>query len=922
MNPKRFVPFLTALLIILAGGLSAQPPVIDSLQHQFYENTNDSVRWEIAYQLYQEYKMSQTDSAYAWARRGHELALHINHPYLMGVSHYRVGLAAARRHNYEEAMQEHMRAIELLKPLGQDSMVIDIDFEIGKIYAAQGDFEKAKASYDRFYQYYLKKQDGLSLIFVLSNYGTMYELKEQYDSVLYYANQALEVAKTHGLTEYLSPIHSNIAAGYYLTRQYELAIPEFWNALKYSEPGNMRNRFFTFYGIGNTYYDLNRMDSCIFYYQKAKVAASEYGDLKLVADVTHWLAEAYAKLGEHENAYLQLWDYKKTDDSIRNALSEEKLAALSVEYDTQKKETQIVQQQIALDRETNRRRSLLLVSIFSFLILGGGTLYWRNRQRMEQRQATLELQLKEQEAHKLKELDQLKSTFFANISHEFRTPLTLILGPLKQMQKGTFTGDLKKTQTKMIRSGERLLELVNQLLELSKLESGRIELIEKEDNLSQFMRALVYSFETPAMDKQIHYQIQLPTEDIQAVFDADKLEKIITNLLSNAFKFCPEKGRIKFSMTTEAMKANEEFLLRVKLSDNGPGIAEEDLPHLFERFYSHRTHHENQNGIGIGLALTKELVRLLNGTIEVASTPGEGTTFALSIPLKQGSEKQPADRTFTVPNGEIPVRAVFEETVAIPQAAANGRPSVLVVEDNPDLRAYICEQLGTQYDLLQADHAAVGLEIAWSQIPDLIITDVMMPHMDGNEFCRHLKQDERSSHIPVIMLTARADQENKMQGLSSGADAYLTKPFDPEELALRVQKLIEQRRQLREKYAAVLNSYELNIRHADSMEEQFLQKCVQVIERQIGEETFSTSGLAQAVNMSRSQLHRKIKALTDQSPSVFIRTIRLQHAYQLLQQKSGNISEIAFEVGIPNLAYFSRCFSQQFGFPPSELLYK
>lgn len=917
MNPKRTIPTLLTLYFWMLTGLTAQSPAIDSLQDLYYQQKNDSVRWELAYQVYQEYRLSQTDSAYAWVKRGHELAQKINRPYLLGISHYRLGLAAARQHQYEEAMQAHMHAIELLDPLGQDSMVIDIDFEIGRIYAAQGDFEKARASYDRFYQYYLEKDDGSSLLFALSNYSSMYEMQEQYDSVLHYAMRSLEIAQTYDLKEYLTPIHNNIAGGYYLTKQYEKAIPEFWNALKHSTADNIRNQYYAFYGIGNTFYDLQQMDSCIFYFRKAQTAAKEYGDIRMVADVTQWLSEAYAKTGDYENAYHQLWDFKKAGDSIRNALSEEKLAALSVKYDTQKKEAQIAQQEIALARETNRRNTFLALALFSLLLLGGGTLHWRNRQKMIRQQADMELQLKEQEANKLKELDQVKSTFFANISHEFRTPLTLILGPLKQWQNGTLQGDVKTTQGRMIRQGERLLELVNQLLELSKLESGHIELNKKENNITQLIRTLVFSFESVAMDKQIHYQTNFPTQPYLAVFDDDKLQKIITNLLSNAFKFCPENGRVTFSMEVQ----KNGSLLQLSVSDNGPGIAKADLPHLFDRFYSHRDHRENEHGIGIGLALTKELVKLMEGTIAVDSTVGKGTAFTVRLPMPLTKKANAA--VVRKPSLGVAVSGDVEPEVgATPGSGANTQASVLIVEDNPDIRAFIAEQFAAQYQILEAEHAADGLELAWDQIPDLIITDVMMPHMDGNEFCRQLKQDERSSHIPVIILTARADQGDKLTGLSSGADAYLTKPFDPEELSLRVTKLIEQRRQLREKYAAGLKNYELHIRHADSMEEQFLQKCVEAIESRIGEEDFGPTNLAESVNMSRSQLHRKLKALTDQSPSVFIRTIRLQHAYQLLQQKSGNISEIAFEVGIPNLAYFSRCFSQQFGFPPSELLYK
>jgi DNA-binding response OmpR family regulator len=394
---------------------------------------------------------------------------------------------------------------------------------------------------------------------------------------------------------------------------------------------------------------------------------------------------------------------------------------------------------------------------------------------------------------------------------------------------------------------------------------------------------------------------------------------MVSNLLSNAFKFTPEKGRVTVEMTV-VQQSNEQIELKISVANTGKGIPPEQLPHIFDRFYSQPQESAAMQSSGIGLALTKELVELHGGTIQAASEPHQRTVFTFTLPLLLA-------KAATTELAPPPPAAVFAEAEApeMPQTTNSRHPIVLLVEDNPDLRAYIKEQLVNHYQILEAVHGKQGLDLAIAHIPDLVLTDVMMPEMNGMELCQMLKTDERTSHVPVVMLTARSDQQDKISGLSTGADAYLTKPFDAEELQIVVHNLIEQRRKLREKFAVDFGASPATAPSLDFVspaEDAFLKKVTAAVKARLDDENFSIENLGETVGMSRSQLHRKLKAITDQSPSVFVRTLRLQHAYHLLQQRAGNISEVAFQVGIPNLAYFSRSFSEQYGFPPSTLLHE
>lgn len=527
-------------------------------------------------------------------------------------------------------------------------------------------------------------------------------------------------------------------------------------------------------------------------------------------------------------------------------------------------------------------------------------------------------QLAEQ-AEKLKEMDQQKSRFFANISHEFRTPLTLIKGPVEQSLQ-TPDETISKEDKIMIRNNtNRLLRLVNQLLDLSKLDAHSLEFNPVTGDIFEFLRTIGSAFSSHADQRKINYNVHVSGDKLFVLFDHDKLEKIVYNILSNAFKFTPDKGEI----TLKAYIAKENSLLIIDIKDNGIGISLEQQQFIYDRFYqTDNSLTREHEGSGIGLALTKELLNLMNGNIEVESQPGKGSKFTIKLPiLKQLPSEELKEiiaensrKEFYSPdqilNSSVDVKPVNEND-------DSEIPIVLIVEDNTDMRNFIKKQLTNDYRILEAPNGKEGLEIAKKEIPDLIVTDLMMPQMDGMTLCKKLKTDERTNHIPVIMLTAKAGQEQKIEGLETGADSYLTKPFDRKELQVLVKNLITQRKQLREKFGrAVL--LEPKLIPVSSLDEQFLQKVMKHLEDNLSDAEFGVPEMQDKLAMSKTQLHRKMKAITNEAPGEFMRNYRLKRAAQILSQKGENVTQVAYAVGFNNLSYFAKCFKELHGVAPSD----
>ena len=540
-----------------------------------------------------------------------------------------------------------------------------------------------------------------------------------------------------------------------------------------------------------------------------------------------------------------------------------------------------------------------------------------------------QLHFEQQEAKRVKELDTLKTQLYANITHEFRTPLTVILGMAQQV-KAKPTEHLETGMDMIVRNGNQLLNLVNEMLDLSKLEDGKMTLHLVKGDVINFLRYVVESFQSLAASQQKQFHFLSDADELVVVYDAEKLRQIITNLLSNALKFTAAQGNVYVSISQEETEEPGYTVMVLKVKDTGIGIPENQLQHIFDRFYQlDNSHTRKAEGTGIGLALTKELVKLMNGTIAVKSPAvgaTKGTEFTITLPLQKVNEEDFAATAPAFVNEltAVPLAARKEPVVISNEHTAPTTALILLVEDNVDVVAYTASCL-PQYKLAVGKDGKEGFDIAVEIIPDLIITDVMMPFIDGFEMCRKLRQDERTSHIPIIMLTAKADLQSKLEGLEKGADVYLEKPFHKEELLLRIKKLLELRKNLQQYYSrqigipsAAVTDESIIATIEEPAEHEFVKKVRQIVEDNFTNYEFSVEQLCKLIFMSHSQLHRKLEALTGCSPNKFIRIIRLNKAKELLSDPSVSIAAIALDCGYNDPGYFARVFKQEYGVTPQD----
>ena len=529
-------------------------------------------------------------------------------------------------------------------------------------------------------------------------------------------------------------------------------------------------------------------------------------------------------------------------------------------------------------------------------------------------QYLLNRRLSEQEKLRLKELDDFKTRFFTNITHEFRTPLTVMLGMSEQLAKDE-TDDPKRNKLGLIkRSGENLLRLINQILDLAKLESNTLQMNYIQGDILTFIHYVTESLHSLANAQNLMLRVESEQSKIVIDYDPERFLQIIHNLLSNAIKFTPSGGKVVIRADVKGQ------WLHVSVTDSGAGIPPEELPHLFERFFQARNQeHAKAGGTGIGLSLTRELVKAMGGEISVESSVGVGSTFLVRLPITNNSA--------LVTSGSNIKMDIRKPSLAKPQITHSEEPmqshpltapTVLLVEDNPDVVEYLSACLKEHYYLEFAYNGQAGIDMALENVPDIIVSDVMMPYKDGFEVLENLKNDERTSHIPIILLTAKADIQSRLTGLRKGADAYLSKPFHQEELLATLENLLESRRKLQAKYQQnVLSSTAPAVLEPDQ-EDSFLLKVRAVVEKNLSDADFEMPQLERALVMSRSQIFRKIKALTGKSPSLFIRSIRLHHGKQMLLSTTLTVSEIAYEVGFTSLNYFSDAFFEEFGERPMK----
>ncbi|MCT8341024.1 tetratricopeptide repeat protein [Flavobacteriaceae bacterium TK19130] len=816
----------------------------------------------------------------------------------IGSAHNNLGNTYLNQGQLEKALEQYQNSLKL----GDENIQKVALINIAVVYTSLNKLDNARDYYQQGLEIAKRDNNLHHLAFIYKNLGVVEKKSKNYEKALYYYNEALTINEKVSDDYTISEIHYNIGNILFEQGVYEEAIAKYQESLALQQAIDHKSgACYSLLAIGMAYKGLKNYDLAIEALQSAERMADSTGLLTAKTDVTREVADILKEQGNFEEALQYQMVYKQLSDSLTAIRSEEKIAELETLYQTAKKEQEIellsTENQVAnlkLQKQQNLRNYLIILAIILILLIA--VAYSR-------------YQIKVKAHTKLKELDTLKTNFFTNISHEFRTPLTLILSPLEKILKREPNIETTQDLHLIKRNANRLLELINQILDLSKLEAGKLKLQVKKGTIEEFLSIVVASFASLAQSNNITFTYNFENLPKEAFYDEDKLYKIINNLLSNAFKITPAGGSVRL----KAFGKSEDLLIQVE--DTGPGLSTAEQEQIFERF------HQNERvakvgGTGIGLTLTKELITLHHGSVSVASKQGEGTIFTASIPITpQSYTKSELSEVSTVsPKAIVDTRTLSHSDEVLSE---NNLPIALVVENNSDLRNHIGDLLRNSYSIHLTKNGQEGIDTALSIIPDIIISDVMMPEVDGMELCRRLKVDERTSHIPIILLTAKADKPSKLDGLKIGADDYLTKPFDANELLIRVKNLIDQREKLQQRYANTLLLSPSKIQ-VSSPDEKFIKNALQTVEENLANPEFTVKDFQKAMGMSRMQLHRKLKALTQNSASEFIRDLRLQRAAELLSQNSTAVSDVAYDCGFNSLSYFAQCFKEKYGVPPSK----
>jgi signal transduction histidine kinase/DNA-binding response OmpR family regulator len=570
-------------------------------------------------------------------------------------------------------------------------------------------------------------------------------------------------------------------------------------------------------------------------------------------------------------------------------------------------------------------------AILGYLIFFNLLLFVIVRYAIIQTRQRNQIKFDQLEKERMNSLYQMKMRFFTDVSHEFRTPLSLIIGPVDDILNEPFISDTMKAKVIMIqRNCKRLINLVDELMTFRKIDLGIIDLKVSNNDLVSFVSDIVHAFQPLAERKGIHLKFIAPWKVENVWIDPWKMEKVMNNLISNALKNTPENGVIEVSVEPPefsdlgGVSTSAREIVSILVEDNGKGIDNKDIPSIFDRFFQTRT---TKGGTGVGLALTKSLVELHKGSISVQSTPGEGTCFKVMIPLgkEHFSKNQLADESESVDSFIFePDRSMYADvhlfkTSSSAEPDAGSKPLLLIVEDNLEVREYVRMIFSGHYQVLEAGNGLEALHVIGHENPDVVISDVMMPEMDGIELCQKIKTDIETCHIPVILLTARTATENIVEGIEVGADLYIPKPFQPELLKLQVENLISSRNKIIQKFRSgeIFIPKELTKHPLDEL---FLEKIINMVMKNLDNDNFSVEELGETIGMSRSNLFRKLKAITGQTPMEFIYFIRIKHSMELLLERRLNVSEIAYEVGFKSPSSFSKSFKSQFGKSPSEYL--
>ncbi|MFK7936544.1 MAG: tetratricopeptide repeat protein [Saprospiraceae bacterium] len=827
-----------------------------------------------------------------------------------------LGAAYNKKGFYDKSLAAYQQELKVREKLPADLQAATNKFRLVLFEVADEEIAEVLNYSQQGLQIAKDNQDEIGEIKFLRIIGYLYSLQGQCDTAITYVSQAIKqlekiklsdwkASALFGMGDCLEQLNQLDSALVYLNRSFLFAKNSKW----------IEKQSTILATLGKVYFRQSKLSLAQQYLEDAIQLAQKTELPKEEANARLLMYQLLEQQKQYQPALEQLKQYQELRDFLANEERTKKVATLKANYNFAKEKEKLAQinerEKRQLDEQIQRQRNWTILTMlglgFSLFAFYLNYRFQKIKRENALAQEKLKADLQAQKLQKAKEVDAFKTRLFVNISHELRTPLSIIMGMNEKIQENP-TQWLDEGAKLIRKNTHQLLNLTNQILEFHKLESESVQLKMIQGDVVNYLKYILSSFEPLAADKDIQLAYESSAEFIMMDHDQEKLQWIVANLLSNAIKFTPAGGSVELSL----QQANHQLLIQVK--DTGIGIPEAEQPHIFDRYFQ-IANAVNPVGSGIGLSLVKELVKLLGGKVKVSSKINVGSVFTVQLPITQRANFVIA----AISRSDAPIynEITNEKQLVIDADKTESLPQLLIVEDNPDMVQFLTACLAADYELHIAKNGQAGIDKGLELIPDLIISDVMMPMKNGYELCATLKADERTSHIPIVLLTAKADINSKLSGLKMGADAFLNKPFNEKELKIRLENLLQLRQQLQEKYAQL--SPQIQPTSELTLEDRFLQKITVFVRARMSHKDFDLENLCQHLQMSRSQVFRKVKALTGKPPSALIRTIRLHAAHELLHTSDLTVAEVAYEVGFTSSSYFSNTYLAEFNVRPSQV---
>ncbi|MBR1463969.1 MAG: response regulator [Prevotella sp.] len=913
MNSKNLLALVVTFLLLAACTGSRMN------QKQLAEK-RDSIE-----SLIKEGKELREASDFIHALDIHQKALHealrINDAQSIVVANNNVATDLRRMGMLNEALSYHYTALDYCEKMEGDTsyqarknLVISLN-GIGNIQMSLGDYVNAENVFHRALQGEQLLKSDLGMAINYANIGSIKEQKGDIDSALWYYRKSMEHNIKAESDLGISLCHNHFGRIAENKGNYDEALKEYQEAYGIMQDSDDKWHWLeSVLALARVNLKTGNLDDAKTHIVEAHATAKTIHSREHIAAIYHILSDYEEQTGHPDMA---LYYYKQADnitDSIVNEKNIDKLQTLRLNYERQKSRKDYNSLKQSFDKEQKEKRSIILIGLIIFALTAAalGFMIYAHQIRLRSNRS-------------LKQMEKLRNTFFTNITHEFRTPITIIMGLAHQLkEKKVSQQDMPETLATIEKQSGSLLTLVNQLLDISRIMSNNSD-DEKwvTGNIVLYTKMTVEGYRQYAATKGITITFKSTVDDMQVDFVEEYAEKTLRNLIGNALKYTPPGGTITVSTSTDGTN------MILEVSDNGCGFPEEDLPYVFTMFFQGSNNRENTNGTGIGLNYVSQIVSRMRGTIKASNNKSGGATVTLTGPMKyEGMETTPWNPALS---SMKPVD--FKDSAPAEKAGNNEDPledkeTILLVEDNADISKYMHSLIKDNYNVTTAKDGVEALAKAEDIVPDLIITDIMMPNMYGYELCRRIRQTEDLNHIPIIIISARTQEEDRLKGIDAGADAYLTKPFIAEELYSLIHRMLEGRRLLREKFSRVLlhgkdeltgdEQNEGRLMDMNEDDAEFLDLLTRRIQTTIGDKDFSSSTLASGLCLSYSQLNRKVKNITGISIGAFVTRVRLEKAQRQIMQTNMPISDIALNCGFDDNSYFSRAFKQAYGESPTQ----